>query len=246
MRILGRDSTTRAPARPRTLRKGRKMAMGLPIYGAQEHQNDRITPPAPQTPRSPVRRGGPAGPRGSRKTKFPISFPISHSLQTSRYELKYLIDEQCARSVRDYARCHLVPDRYAADLPNCEYDVHSLYLDSPDLALCRATRHGERNRFKLRIRFYDDRPDSPAYFEIKRRTDSVIHKRRSAVRRTAVERLLAGQQPRPRTSGRRPARPSSARCWISSASAIASGRRRRCTFLTGARPMSLPTTVPSA
>jgi hypothetical protein len=40
IRTLNRDSRTRAPARRRTLRKRRKMAMGLPIYGVQEHQND--------------------------------------------------------------------------------------------------------------------------------------------------------------------------------------------------------------
>jgi len=48
------------------------MAMGLPIYDVQEHQNDRITPSSPQTPRPPAEP--PASPRGSRRIKFPISF----------------------------------------------------------------------------------------------------------------------------------------------------------------------------
>jgi len=121
--------------------------------------------------------------------------PYHHSLQSSRYELKYLIDETRARAVRDYTRCHLVPDAYALHNPNHEYAVHSLYLDSPDLALCRATRHGQPNRFKLRVRFYDEDPDTPVFFEIKRRLDRVIHKRRAAVDRRALPRLLAGMRP---------------------------------------------------
>jgi len=118
-----------------------------------------------------------------------------HTLQGSRYEMKYLIDEPCARAVAEFAMAYLEPDEYAATRPNYEYPVHSLYLDSPDLALCRASLHGERNRFKLRIRVYDDDPASPAFFEIKRRLDSVILKRRAAVQRSSVQRLLAGQWP---------------------------------------------------
>jgi SPX domain protein involved in polyphosphate accumulation len=121
--------------------------------------------------------------------------PFAHTMQSSRFELKYLIDENCARAVSEFLRCYLVPDRYAADRPNCEYPVCSLYLDSRDLALYRATLHGERNRFKLRIRYYDDRAESPAFFEIKRRLDKVIVKQRAAVRRSQVARLLAGHLP---------------------------------------------------
>jgi len=121
--------------------------------------------------------------------------PFRHRLQGSRYELKYLIDEPCARAVTGFVQAYLEPDEHALKRPNYEYPVHSLYLDSPDLALCRATLHGERNRFKLRIRVYDGDPSTPAFFEIKRRLDSVILKRRAAVHKSSVPRLLAGQWP---------------------------------------------------
>ncbi|KKL57499.1 hypothetical protein LCGC14_2234780 [marine sediment metagenome] len=121
--------------------------------------------------------------------------PFHHTLQGSRFELKYLIDENCARVVRDFTACHLEPDEHALHRPNFEYPVHSLYLDTPDLALCRATLHGERNRFKLRIRFYDEDPAKPAFFEIKRRLDNVIIKRRAAVRGPSVQQILAGHLP---------------------------------------------------
>ena len=44
--------------------------------------------------------------------------------------------------------------------------------------MARATLDGHRKRFKLRVRWYDDDPDAPAFCEIKRRTDKVIHKTR--------------------------------------------------------------------
>jgi len=121
---------------------------------------------------------------------------LSHRLQSSRFELKYLIDEHTARAIRDFARGYLVPDEHAPDTPTGDYIVNSLYLDSGDLALCRATKTGQRNRQKLRIRMYDDDPAHPVFFEIKRRDASVILKRRAAVRRDSVDRLLRGHGPR--------------------------------------------------
>ncbi len=121
---------------------------------------------------------------------------LRHQIQASRFELKYIISEQCAGAVRDFVRRYLKPDRHGEPEQHCAYTVCSLYLDSADLALCRATIDGVRNRFKLRIRFYDDSPESPVYFEIKRRADNVILKERAAVRRESVSRLLAGHRPK--------------------------------------------------
>ena len=121
--------------------------------------------------------------------------PHGHRLQSSRFEFKYRIDDSLARPLRDFARAYLVPDEHAHPENNWEYPVHSLYLDSRSLALCRATMQGQKNRFKLRIRFYDDDPTHPVYFEIKRRQDDVILKQRACVRRDVVGRLLAGHVP---------------------------------------------------
>src|ERR1043166_10080018 len=95
-------------------------------------------------------------------------------MQTQRFELKYLVPEEIALGARDFVRCYLDCDEYGASLPNLSYPVHSLYLDSDDLKLYRATINGDKNRFKLRLRYYDERPDSPIFFEIKRRTNSTI------------------------------------------------------------------------
>lgn len=115
-------------------------------------------------------------------------------LQTQRFELKYLVREETARAVRQYLRSYLKPDDFAADLPDYSYPVHSLYLDSPDLATYQAVQTGEKNRFKLRIRYYGD-DDESVYFEIKRRTNEIISKMRAKVRRDAVQPLLAGAPP---------------------------------------------------
>ena len=115
-------------------------------------------------------------------------------LQTQRFELKYLVKEETAQAIRRFVSCYLKPDEFAATLPNNSYPVHSLYLDSPDLATYQAVQCGEKNRFKLRIRYYSD-SDSTVYFEIKRRTNDVISKMRAKVRREAVQALLSGQPP---------------------------------------------------
>lgn len=115
-------------------------------------------------------------------------------LQTQRFELKYIITEETARAVRQFIRCYLKPDEFAANTPENSYPVHSLYLDSPDLATYQAVQCGEKNRFKLRIRYYSSN-DQSVHFEIKRRTNDVISKKRASVRREFVQPLLAGTPP---------------------------------------------------
>ena len=122
--------------------------------------------------------------------------PYAHRLQSSRFELKYVIHPSLVRPVREFTLSYLEPDEHADPKDNWEYPVHSLYLDSPTLALARATIQGHKNRFKLRIRFYDHKPESPVFFEIKRRVADVILKQRANVKRSALPGLLAGEMPR--------------------------------------------------
>ena len=72
------------------------------------------------------------------------------------------------------------------------YHVHSLYLDSPAYELYHETTEGVKNRFKLRMRFYDDSPEAPVFLEIKiadHRLDSqAAGDRLQAVRRSVAER----------------------------------------------------------
>lgn len=118
-------------------------------------------------------------------------------LQASRFELKYMINEDMALAVRQFVSSFLDPDEYGATLPNYSYPVHSLYLDSDDFVMYRNTINGDKNRYKLRLRYYNEQPDSPVFFEIKRRLNNTISKQRGGVHRRAVDGLLAGQFPSP-------------------------------------------------
>src|SRR5881409_3332339 len=116
-------------------------------------------------------------------------------MQQQRFELKYLIAEETALLVRDFVRSYLEMDEFSVGRPNYSYPVHSLYLDSDDLKLYWSTINGDKNRFKLRLRFYNNNPDTPVFFEIKRRMNNCIMKQRGGVKREAVTRLLGGHLP---------------------------------------------------
>jgi hypothetical protein len=120
-----------------------------------------------------------------------------HRLQRQRFELKYLIDESITPHIRDFVSSYLEVDEYGIGRPNLSYAVHSLYLDSPTLSTFQSSINGTKNRFKLRLRYYDERPETPVFFEIKGRMDNCILKERCGVRRQAVPQLLSGQLPEP-------------------------------------------------
>jgi len=118
-------------------------------------------------------------------------------MQAQRFERKYFLTERQAFQVREFVSGYLHPDEFSVGQPNYSYMVHSLYLDSDELATYWATVHCEKKRFKLRVRYYDDDPESPLFFEIKRRENECILKQRGAVQRSAGDLLLAGQLPGP-------------------------------------------------
>lgn len=116
-------------------------------------------------------------------------------LQFQRFELKYIIPDELAVRIRDFVRAYLTLDEFGATRPDLSYAVHSLYLDSKDHSLYQSTINGDRNRYKLRIRFYEGRNDAPVFFEIKRRENAAIYKLRCGVRRQSVCELVAGRMP---------------------------------------------------
>ena len=118
-----------------------------------------------------------------------------HQLQFQRFELKYIVQPETAERVRHFVQSYLEPDEYAEGKPDYSYAIHSLYLDSEQLSFFWHTVNGHKNRFKLRLRYYDDKPDGPVFFEIKRREGDVIRKQRAAVRREVAASLLVGQLP---------------------------------------------------
>jgi len=119
------------------------------------------------------------------------------NLQLQRFELKYLITESVALAVRDFVGSYLELDEYSRGKPGNSYPNHSYYLDSNDLHCFWSVINGNLNRFKLRLRFYDENPQGPVFFEIKRRADGSILKQRGPVHRWAVPLILGGQMPEP-------------------------------------------------
>ena len=108
----------------------------------------------------------------------------------SRYECKYLVRPVVVPEMREFIRPFARPDGFAALQPNNRYAVCSLYLDSEDLVLYQQTVGGEKDRFKLRVRTYSDDPGTPAFTEVKKKVNNIVHKRRAGLTRAQAARLL--------------------------------------------------------
>jgi hypothetical protein len=110
------------------------------------------------------------------------AFAQNRSTTHQRYEAKYLLSPVAREMVREYLLGYTRPDAHTAT-----YAVTSVYYDSPTWHTFRSSLHGEKNRFKLRVRTYGD-PFAPgAYAEIKQRIDRIIVKKRVALTPSAVE-----------------------------------------------------------
>lgn len=120
-----------------------------------------------------------------------------HRLQPQRFELKYLIKEEIVPALRDFVSCYLELDDFSVGKPQNSYEIHSVYLDSDGLDTHHATINADKNRYKLRFRYYDGKPGSPVFCEIKQRIDNSILKKRAPIGRDIVSMVVAGQLPAP-------------------------------------------------
>ncbi|MEX0719791.1 MAG: polyphosphate polymerase domain-containing protein [Balneolaceae bacterium] len=116
-------------------------------------------------------------------------------LQEQRFELKYIISEQKAQSMRYFVQNYLTIDAYGATQPRRSYPVHSLYLDSPSFQTYQDTINGNRNRYKLRVRHYEGDKKGSVFLEMKRRYDRVISKKRAEIPREHLEDIMYGHLP---------------------------------------------------
>jgi SPX domain protein involved in polyphosphate accumulation len=116
-------------------------------------------------------------------------------MQRQRFELKYTVHEPIAEKIRDFVLAHLELDPAGAGNPDRSYQVNSIYLDSEDLCSFWDWVNANRNRFKLRMRYYSEGPEFPVFLEIKRRIKNCILKQRCSIRKRAAPAILAGQFP---------------------------------------------------
>jgi hypothetical protein len=103
------------------------------------------------------------------------------TLRLERYEYKYFVPEDRADAIRSFIRPYAALDPYAARTRERRYTIHNIYLDTPGLDLYCACVSGDPDRFKLRIRWYDEQALGPFYVEVKRKIRNVVVKDRARV-----------------------------------------------------------------
>lgn len=127
------------------------------------------------------------------KTTLP-PFPILNQSQTTneqpieamkRYELKYILTaEQC-----DYLTQMLVGkmevDKYGLT------SIASIYFDTPDQRLVRASIEKPRFKEKIRLRSYGlSKPGGTVFLELKRKANGLVYKRRISTTEDEANRFL--------------------------------------------------------
>jgi hypothetical protein len=96
-----------------------------------------------------------------------------------RYELKYLIPEWQVDEVRRAIEPFCVLDPNSARVPNHEYGIQSLYLDTPTRDLYRISRERRAQRWKARVRRYDD--SDQVFLEVKNKDHDMVKKTRARI-----------------------------------------------------------------
>ena len=92
-----------------------------------------------------------------------------------RTELKYLLTEEQNAAIHKIIRGHLPQDGFG------EYLVQSIYFDTPNWDVIRASIEKPRYKEKLRLRCYGvPGADSSVYLELKKKYNGVVYKRRIA------------------------------------------------------------------
>ena len=104
-----------------------------------------------------------------------------------RYELKYLLDRGQTAFLVSCLRGHMEPDRYGLT------SIASLYYDTPDFRLVRASLDKPAFKEKLRLRSYGiATEESPVFLELKRKASGIVYKRRVQTTLPDVRRFFAG------------------------------------------------------
>ncbi|MDA0576730.1 MAG: polyphosphate polymerase domain-containing protein [Verrucomicrobia bacterium] len=123
-------------------------------------------PPA-QTPAKPT-----AATRQSRRAHFDV--------QLDRHEGKYIIHPNLVPEIRRFIAPFCEPDPNGRGDPP-EYDITTIQLDSPSLALHYAKENEAISRFKLRVRTYGKPGTNPVFLEVKRKVRGTIMKSRTSI-----------------------------------------------------------------
>ncbi len=125
---------------------------------------------------------------------------MTQPVDLGRFELKYAVPVALRDRVLDMARDHVTPDAHALDLPGGMkgYEVHSLYLDTPDLQDFQQRLAERKVRERLRVRSYGPREAGPfpVFLENKRKLENWVIKARVALPVNS-EVYIASTEPEP-------------------------------------------------
>ena len=106
-----------------------------------------------------------------------------------RVESKYVIDLQQKEKLLSLLLPHLVPDIHGVST------ISSLYMDTPDFRLVRASMDGKIYKEKLRLRSYGVPSLSDRVFlEIKKKYRGVVYKRRESMMLSEAKEYLQGKR----------------------------------------------------
>ena len=106
-----------------------------------------------------------------------------------RYELKYLMDKEQTAFLKKQLEGHMQIDEYGLT------SIASLYYDTPEARLVRASLEKPVFKEKIRLRSYGPATeDSPVFLELKRKAQSTVYKRRIQSTIPQVEAFFSGQE----------------------------------------------------
>lgn len=112
-----------------------------------------------------------------------------------RREIKYLIDSQQRKAIRERAEPFMKPDEFGRST------VCNVYYDTPDRLLARRSLERPVYKEKLRVRSYGPAsPDREVFVELKKKYKGVVYKRRVAMTQREAEQYLAGGAAAPEAS----------------------------------------------
>lgn len=103
-------------------------------------------------------------------------------ITSERYEIKYILSEAQAMMIRAYIDDYVEDDAHSDS--HHHYPVVSLYYDARGMPMFWSSDRGEKNRLKLRVRWYAHEEPSHLFLETKRRVDRVVGKDRCTLRKS--------------------------------------------------------------
>ena len=105
-----------------------------------------------------------------------------------RFELKYLLSAEQTAYLKKELEGHMLLDRYGRT------SIASIYYDTPDYRLIRASLEKPPFKEKLRLRSYGLATDeSPVFLELKRKAYGIVYKRRVQTTIPLVRRFFTGE-----------------------------------------------------